>query len=74
MAPPVKELGQPPDVTALTVSKETDVESAQRCSRGLNVRSVPPDFREMDAKNVPRTTTEMTVVMIFLMYLLLLTL
>ena len=60
MAPPVKEPGQSPDVTAPLVSKETDVMCVLRGSKVITVISVwrgsremiastaPPDFRVMD--------------------------
>ena len=49
MAPLVKGPGLPPDVTALIVTKEIDV-------------SVLRGAREIVARNVQRTTMEMTVV------------
>ena len=76
MASPVNQLGRPPDVTALIVSKETNVTSVQKGSRVMTVISVPrgsretiasivpPDSRVMDAGNVQWTTTEIIAVKI----------
>ena len=57
MVPPVKELGHPPDVTALITPMETDVNSAQVGSRELVVR------------NVQGASTEIIVVMTLYLYL-----
>ena len=51
MAPPVNKHGHPPDVTALIMPMETDVNSAQVGSR------------EMVVRNVHGASTEMIVVM-----------
>ena len=40
MMPPVNEPGHPPDVTALTVTRETDVTTVLRCSREMVVLNV----------------------------------
>ena len=47
MVPPVKELGHLPDVTALIMPMETDVNSAQVGSREMVVRNVQGAYTEM---------------------------
>ena len=64
MVPLVNGPGHPPDVIAQIAPRETGVGSAQRGSKVMSVTSVPPDFKEMDATNVQKTTTEMIVVKI----------
>ena len=74
MVPPVNKLGHQPDVIALIIFKGTDVTSVRRDSRVTAVISVlrglremiasfaPPDSRVTTARNVPKTTTGLTVV------------
>ena len=77
MAPPVSKPGRPPDVTAQTVTKETDVTDALKGSREMTARNAPlvskvmnvnialRDSKEMIVENAPLTTMEMTVVRLF---------
>ena len=73
MAPPVNKFGHPPDVTVLTVFKETCVMCALRdskelvarnapiISKGMNVKNAPRGSRETVAKDVPLVSKEMNV-------------
>ena len=73
----VNQPGHPPDVTALIISRETDVTSAQKGSKVTNVRNVPliskvmnvrnalRDSREKNVDNVHKTITDKIVVMLF---------
>ena len=56
MVPPLNQPGHPPDVTALIVTKETDV------------KTVPRRSREMAARNAYKATMEIIVVMISVNY------
>ena len=62
MAPPVSQLGNPPDVTALHVIKESDVINAQKDSREMVARNVPRGSRERIARNANLVTTMETSV------------
>ena len=64
MAPPVNKPGHPPDVTVLTVSRETDVTSVRRGSREMNVMTVWRGSKELIASFVLWTTMEAIVVKI----------
>ena len=61
MAPPVNEPGHPPDVIALTVTKETDMTRVRRGSREMVVENVLTGSKEMAAQNVLRGSREMNV-------------
>ena len=65
MAQPVNKPGHPPGVTVLNVSKERDVAPALRGSREIVARNVPLISKVMIVRNVYRTTTGMTAVIIF---------
>ena len=54
--------GHPPDVTALNVTKETDVTGAPRGSREKDVKNVLNGSKEMDAINVLMVTMAKRVV------------
>ena len=56
--------GHPPDVTVLTVPKETDVKRAERGSKEMVAHNVFFISKVTNVKNVRRTTTGMTVVII----------
>ena len=78
MAPPVNKPGHPRSVTVLTVPMEKDVTYAQRGFRVKNVKYVLRGSREtvarivllvskvMTARNVHRTITQTTAVIIFI--------
>ena len=62
MAPLVNESGHPPDVTALTVTKETDVTRAQRGSREMAAQTFLRGSKGMDVIDVLMVTMVTRVV------------
>ena len=54
--------GLPPDVTVLTVSKETDVIDVLRCSREMIVRNISLVTKEMNETDVLMVTMVILVV------------
>ena len=62
MAPPVGAPGLPPDVTALIVTKETDVIDVLRGSREMAAQNVLNGSKEMNAINVLMVTMAKRVV------------
>ena len=52
MAPPVNKSGHPPDVTALIVTKVTDVNNVLRGSREMVAKNVPLASEEINARPV----------------------
>ena len=61
----MNKLGQPPDVTVLTVPTETDV-NVNTDSLEKGVENVPVVSKVMNARNVRNITTGMIVVILFL--------
>ena len=66
MVPHVNKPGHPPDVTALIITKETDVNSVQDSSRERVARNVLLVSKESIFKNVCRITMVMIVVIIYI--------